>query len=273
MTFAKNFGQGRIETYDGVDVNVSARLRAGLTMQGGVNVGRSTLNDCDIYAQLPETQTGFVRTPAAFCDQSSGWLTTIGGLATYVVPKADVQVAATIQSRPFAGANFPGIASQSLAANWLVFNAQISSRARAAVVGRRRPDHGQRGRAGHVLRRPAQPGGFPRVEDPQVRESAGERRRRSLQPVQYQRRVCVFPDAQHGDSRDVSAAGLARLGAIREGERADRLLSCQSGRPLSSVASGDLRWEARRGLSSVGVASERCACRLIESESSPCDCT
>jgi hypothetical protein len=39
---------------------------------------------------------------------------------------ADVQVAATIQSRPFAGANFPGIASQSLAANWLVFNAQIA---------------------------------------------------------------------------------------------------------------------------------------------------
>ena len=48
------------------------RLRAGLTMQGGVNVGRSRLNDCDIWAQLPETQTGFVRTPVAFCDQSSG---------------------------------------------------------------------------------------------------------------------------------------------------------------------------------------------------------
>src|SRR6185503_1868611 len=67
VTFAKNFGQGRIETYDGVDINVSARLRAGLTMQGGVNVGRSALNDCDIYAQLPETQTGFVRTPVGFC--------------------------------------------------------------------------------------------------------------------------------------------------------------------------------------------------------------
>ena len=37
-----------------------------------------------------------------------------------------MQVAATIQSRPFAGANFPGIASQSLAANWLVFNAQVA---------------------------------------------------------------------------------------------------------------------------------------------------
>jgi hypothetical protein len=126
VTFAKNFGQGRIETYNGVDVNLNARLRAGLTVQGGVNVGRSTLNDCDIWAQLPEIQTGPVRTPLGFCDQSSGWLTTVGALTTYVIPKADVQIAATFQSRPFAGANFPGIATQSLAANWLAFNAQIA---------------------------------------------------------------------------------------------------------------------------------------------------
>jgi hypothetical protein len=128
VTFAKNFGQGRIETYNGVDFNVSARPRGGLTLQGGLNVGRSTLNDCDVWAALPEIIAPgfpFARTPLAFCDQSSGWLSSFGGLATYLVPKADVQIAATVQSRPFAGANFPGIASQSLAANWLVFNAQV----------------------------------------------------------------------------------------------------------------------------------------------------
>ncbi len=124
VTFARNFGQGRIETYNGVDFNVSARLRGGLTAQGGLNIGQSTLNDCDVWAALPEiVAVGFpAKTPQAFCDQSSGWLTSFGGLATYIVPKADVQIAATIQSRPFAGANFPGIASQSLAANWLVSN-------------------------------------------------------------------------------------------------------------------------------------------------------
>ena len=54
VTFAKNFGQGRIETYNGVDVNVSARPRGGLTVQGGLNIGQSRLNDCDVWAQLPE---------------------------------------------------------------------------------------------------------------------------------------------------------------------------------------------------------------------------
>jgi hypothetical protein len=129
VTFAKNFGQGRIETYNGVDLNLNTRLRGGLTAQGGVNIGQSRLNDCDVWAQLPEIQAvgfPFTRTPLSSCDQASGWLVTVGALTTYVIPKADVQVAATIQSRPFAGANFPGIASQSLAANWIVSNAQIA---------------------------------------------------------------------------------------------------------------------------------------------------
>ena len=37
-----------------------------------------------------------------------------------------MQVAGTLQSRPFVGTNIPSIASQSLAANWLVANAQIT---------------------------------------------------------------------------------------------------------------------------------------------------
>ena len=129
ITFAKNFGQGRIETYNGVDFNVNARLRGGLTAQGGFNIGQSALNDCDVWSQVPEIIAPgfpFTRTPLAFCDQVSGWKTSFGALTTYTIPKADVQVAATIQSRPWAGANFPGIASQSLAANQLTTNAAIA---------------------------------------------------------------------------------------------------------------------------------------------------
>jgi hypothetical protein len=37
-------------------MNVNTRLRGGLTAQGGVNVGQSRLNDCDVWAQLPEIQ-------------------------------------------------------------------------------------------------------------------------------------------------------------------------------------------------------------------------
>jgi hypothetical protein len=127
VTHAKNYGRGQIERYNGVDVTVSTRLRGSLTVQGGVNVGQSTFNNCAVVAEVPEALTAFglFRTPEAFCDQASGFKTGVGALATYIVPKVDVQVAATLQNRPFAGGNFPSIASQSLAANWLVTNAQV----------------------------------------------------------------------------------------------------------------------------------------------------
>jgi len=125
VTHARNFGDGIRETYNGIDVSVNARIANGPQLQGGFNVGRSARNECDVVAQLPEVISGAFRTPEQFCDITSGWLVAFGGLASYVMPRLDVQVAATIQSRPFAGANFPGIASQSLAANWLVLNAQV----------------------------------------------------------------------------------------------------------------------------------------------------
>jgi hypothetical protein len=127
VTHAKNYGDGIIERYNGVDFTVNARLRSGLQMQGGFNVGRSTRDDCAVAAQVPEylTTFGVFRRPEDFCDLSSGFLTTGSALATYTIPKWDVQIAGTFQSRPFAGTNFPSIESQSLIANWLVFNAQI----------------------------------------------------------------------------------------------------------------------------------------------------
>ncbi|HLG54564.1 MAG TPA: carboxypeptidase regulatory-like domain-containing protein [Vicinamibacterales bacterium] len=124
ITHAKNFGDGVSETYNGVDINVNARMAIGLQLQGGLNIGQSARNDCDVTAQVPESLTAFgvFRTPEQYCDIASGFLTSVGGLAAYVVPKVDVQIAATLQSRPFAGGNFPGIGAQSLLANALLFN-------------------------------------------------------------------------------------------------------------------------------------------------------
>jgi hypothetical protein len=126
ITHAKNFGGGVHETYNGVDINVNARTGIGLALQGGINIGQSARNECDVVSQVPESLTFIVfRTPEQFCDIASGYLTTVGGLASYVVPRLDLQLAATVQSRPFAGSNFPGIANQSLGASTLVFNTSI----------------------------------------------------------------------------------------------------------------------------------------------------
>jgi hypothetical protein len=125
VTLAKNYGNYS-ETYNGVDVTVNTRLANGLQIQGGVSTGRQDLEFCDVAAAVPEWLTvNNVRQPEAFCDMETPFLTQVKGLATYLIPRIDVQVAGTIQSRPFVGTNIPSIASQSLAANWLVTNAQI----------------------------------------------------------------------------------------------------------------------------------------------------
>ena len=41
LTHADNFGDGISETYNGVDFNLNARVRGGLQLQGGLNIGQS----------------------------------------------------------------------------------------------------------------------------------------------------------------------------------------------------------------------------------------
>lgn len=129
MTFAKNYG-AISETYNGVDLTINTRLTNGLTVQGGISTGRSALNNCEVMEQVPEALTGaappFVRSPLDFCDMKTPFLTQVKGFATYLIPRIEVQVAGTFQSRPFVGTNVPSIQSQSLAANWLIFNANVA---------------------------------------------------------------------------------------------------------------------------------------------------
>ncbi|HXH25716.1 MAG TPA: TonB-dependent receptor, partial [Vicinamibacterales bacterium] len=125
ITHQKNYGDVT-ETYNGVDITVSARTRVGLTVQGGASIGRQAFDNCDVLRELPEARTiGPVRQPEAFCDYETPYHTNLKGLATYTVPRIDVQVAGTWSSRPFVGTNFPTIASQSLTATWIVTNAQV----------------------------------------------------------------------------------------------------------------------------------------------------
>jgi hypothetical protein len=96
--------------WDGVDITVNARLANGLTLQGGTSTGRTVEDYCDVKAQVPE-----FRTTNPYCRTSEPMLTQVKGLASYLVPVVDVQLAATFSSRP-------GV---SLSANRVYTSAQV----------------------------------------------------------------------------------------------------------------------------------------------------
>jgi len=110
---SNNFGE-MSENWHGVDANVNARMRSGLTVQGGVSSGRRKLDNCDVRGALPETyswqstqavqttrvttSTGALANP--WCHVVEPFLTSVRGLATYLVPKIDLQVSSTWRSDP-----------------------------------------------------------------------------------------------------------------------------------------------------------------------------
>jgi hypothetical protein len=134
----KNFGD-QVENWQGIDLSVVARLRNGLTVQGGTSTGRRLADGCGVRANLPElgsNDTGLatnssvtanvnalgggafalsVRNP--YCRIAEPYRTDFRGLASYVIPKADVQVSAT-------WASIPG---DSLRADYIVTNAWIAA--------------------------------------------------------------------------------------------------------------------------------------------------
>ena len=108
-TFAKNFGR-QIEHWNGVDFSVNARLGRAL-VQGGLSTGRTSTDNCDVLAQLPEISP--VGLP--YCHVDTAFLTQAKLLGTYTIPKIEVQFAATFQSLPG-----PNIISNYVAPNSLV---------------------------------------------------------------------------------------------------------------------------------------------------------
>jgi hypothetical protein len=102
FTLAKNYGDYK-ESWNGVDVNLSLRLGQGALIQGGTSTGRTSLDVCDVRAQLPELTVGapYVVGPTSpNCNIPGKFQTQVKFLGTYNVPKVDVQLAATYRSLP-----------------------------------------------------------------------------------------------------------------------------------------------------------------------------
>jgi len=95
--------------WQGVDVTLNARTRNGVTFQGGTSTGRGVNDTCDVLTgrfgrpMAPSTTTvGAVAVidgqPA--CRATEPWQTSLRGLVSYTIPKADVLVSAILRSQP-----------------------------------------------------------------------------------------------------------------------------------------------------------------------------
>jgi hypothetical protein len=119
-TYAPDYGT-MSQIYNGVDVNVSARLQNGLTLRAGSSTGQRVTDYCEVRARLPEQTGGFStgsEVPAfgptnPYCHHAPGVTTRLTGSGAYTIPRLDVLVSGTFQSTP----------GEPLAANWNVTNA------------------------------------------------------------------------------------------------------------------------------------------------------
>jgi hypothetical protein len=138
QTAASDFGNTTMY-WQGVDVNINARMRNGLVFQGGTSSGAGVQDLCDITAALPELLTPafpFAARQVNSCKVNEPWLTTFRGLVSYTVPRIDVLLSASIRSQAnvaaattandfITGLPLTATNGNSLDANYNVFGFQV----------------------------------------------------------------------------------------------------------------------------------------------------
>ena len=107
-TFADNFGT-MTEVYNGVDLSGNARLPNGAILSGGINVGRTAFDNCDVIGKVDQPAgrarrgaTGeMVGSPSKrFCRQDKPFLTQLKVLLGNVSLPGDISLSTTFQSLP-----------------------------------------------------------------------------------------------------------------------------------------------------------------------------
>jgi len=142
VTSSDNYGK-QTRHFNGVTASLNARLPYGITARGGVSAGRTVDDKCDIAAKLPElftpgngnqfdgaiTGAGLGQIAQNFCRVETGLNPIYSGLATYTIPKVDLQLSMTTSSKSLSDARFTTflpVYIESLQANYVMTNAQVS---------------------------------------------------------------------------------------------------------------------------------------------------
>jgi hypothetical protein len=100
LTFSKHYGT-QIEHWNGFDVTMNARPRAGVLVQGGVSTGRTSLDNCEVAVKVPESlRVGSLWTPLQYCHQDTKFLTQVKASGSYTIPRVDVLISGVLQSLP-----------------------------------------------------------------------------------------------------------------------------------------------------------------------------
>jgi hypothetical protein len=127
QTLASNFGNA-YEYWQGVDFSVHARLTSKSLLDGGVDIGGTTADNCDIASKYQNMNqvggiTVGVNVPLSFCHKAQPVLADYKLMASYELP-ANVQVSAAFQSHPGITSTFS--TSFGVAANTVFTNSQIA---------------------------------------------------------------------------------------------------------------------------------------------------
>lgn len=98
VTLAERIGT-QSQSNDSVSLNVTARPRFGLVLQGGFNYARTEADACEIHNALPEYTVlgGIIGTTNPWCSTTVR-LFRATALGSYTIPKVEVQVAFTLRS-------------------------------------------------------------------------------------------------------------------------------------------------------------------------------
>jgi hypothetical protein len=103
LTYETDFGAARQSLWHGVDAAVNARLRGGFTASFGTSTGRAIVDTCGIatkYNQFNGITNADLGPDPRGCHNEEPFQTQLRGLATYIIPKADVLVSLTVRSQP-----------------------------------------------------------------------------------------------------------------------------------------------------------------------------